>query len=59
MAERGIDEAKARKLMGSEPEDMARTIEHIEMLYGGPAGYLESIGLSATTLSAVKSRLVN
>jgi protein-tyrosine phosphatase len=58
MQERGIDEAKARRLMASEPEDMARTLDHIDALYGGPAGYLESIGLSASTLSAVKSRLV-
>ena len=58
MAERGIDEAKARKLMGSDPVEMERTLTHIETLYGGPAGYLESIGLSASTLSAVKSRLV-
>lgn len=58
MAERGIDEMKARKLMASEPDDMQRTLEHIDSLYGGPAAYLESIGLSAATLSAVKSRLV-
>lgn len=58
MAERGMDEAKARELMGSDPEDMARTLDHIDSLYGGPAGYLESIGLSASALSAVKARLV-
>jgi protein-tyrosine phosphatase len=59
MAERGIDEARARRLMASEPEDMRRTLEHIDSLYGGPAAYLESIGVSAGTLSAVKSRLVD
>jgi len=58
MAERGIDEVKARQLMASEPEDMRRTLEHVDALYGGAAGYLESIGVSATVLSAVKARMV-
>jgi protein-tyrosine phosphatase len=58
MAERGIDEARARKLMASDPEDMAQTLVHIDTLYGGPAGYLESIGLSTSALSAVKAKLV-
>jgi protein-tyrosine phosphatase len=58
MAERGIDETRARKLMASDPEDMAQTLVHIDTLYGGPAGYLESIGVSASALSAVKARLV-
>ena len=57
MAERGIDEARARQLMASNAEDMAATLEHIETLYGSAAGYLESIGLSPATLSAAKARL--
>ena len=58
MAERGIDEAKARKLLASDPEDMANTLTHIETLYGGPAGYLESIGVSQATITAAKAKLV-
>jgi len=58
MAERGIDAERGKKLMASPPEDMANTLTHIRSMYGGPAGYLESIGVSETTLSAVKSRLV-
>jgi protein-tyrosine phosphatase len=58
MAERGIDEAKGRALMASNFEDMTKTLSHIDRLYGGPAGYLESIGLSTATMSAVKAKLV-
>ena len=58
MAERGIDAERGKKLMASPPEEMVNTLRHIETLYGGPAGYLESIGLSAATISAAKARLV-
>jgi protein-tyrosine phosphatase len=58
MAERGIDEARARKLLASDPEDMAQTLVHIDTLYGGPAGYLESVGLSPSALSAVKAKFI-
>lgn len=58
MAERGIDEQRGKQLMGSPPDAMENTLAHIQRLYGGPAGYLESIGLSTGTLSAVKARLV-
>ena len=57
MAERGIDEARGRQLMASNPEDMAATLEHIDTLYGSAAGYLESIGLSPATMSAARARL--
>lgn len=59
MAERGIDEAKALKLLASDAEDMAKTLAHIERRYGGPAGYLEDIGLSATAMSAVRAKLLD
>ena len=57
MAERGIDEERGRKLMASNPEDMAATLEHIDALYGSAAGYLESIGLSPAAMSAARARL--
>ena len=58
MKERGIDIDRARKLLASPREDMQNTLRHIETFYRGPAGYMDSIGLSAATISAVKARLV-
>ena len=58
MAERGIDAERGKKLMASPPEDMVNTLAHIRALYGGPAGYLESIGIGPATISAVKAKLV-
>ena len=58
MAERGIDADRGRQLMASNAEDMLSTLSHIDRLYGGPAGYLESIGLSTSTMSTVKAKLV-
>ncbi len=58
MAERGISEERGRQLMASPPADMEATLVHIETMYGSPAGYLESIGLSTETISAARARLV-
>ncbi|MGE3073993.1 MAG: tyrosine-protein phosphatase [Dehalococcoidia bacterium] len=58
MAERGVDPERGRKLMASNHEDMLSTLAHIDRLYGGPAGYLESIGISTATMSSVKAKLV-
>ncbi|MEO8540492.1 MAG: tyrosine-protein phosphatase [bacterium] len=58
MAERGISEEHGRKLMASPPEDMRSTLLHIESLYGSPAGYLESVGVSTSTISAARARLI-
>lgn len=58
MAERGVDEAHGRALMASNPEDMQSTLAHIDELYGSPAGYLESIGVSTLVISAARARLV-
>jgi protein-tyrosine phosphatase len=58
MAERGISEERGRKLMASPPEDMCSTLEHIRNLYGGPEGYLESVGVSPAVISAVRARMV-
>ncbi|MGE0600729.1 MAG: tyrosine-protein phosphatase [Dehalococcoidia bacterium] len=58
MAERGVDAERGRQLMTSNPEDMLSTLSHIDRFYGGPAGYLESIGISTATMSSVKAKLV-
>ena len=58
MSEQGIDQSRALQLMASPPEDMTNTLAHIERLYGGAAAYLESVGVSAATLSAVRAKLV-
>ena len=41
MAERGIDEARARQLMASDSKTW-RTNHHIETLYGAACGLLDS-----------------
>lgn len=58
MAERGITEERAQELMASPPDVMQATLRHIATTYGGPAGYLESIGLSTAAMSAAKARIL-
>lgn len=58
MAERGISEERGRQLMGSPAADMESTLRHIATMYGSPAGYLESIGLSTQAISAARSRMI-
>ena len=58
MAERGITEERGRKLMASPATDMEATLLHIDTTYGGAAGYLESIGVSTSTMSAARARLI-
>lgn len=57
MAERGVDAERGKQLMASNAEDMFSTLAHIDRLYGGPAGYLDGVGLSTSALSAVKAKL--
>lgn len=57
MAESGISEERGRALLASPPQDMCDTLGHIDRMYGGAAGYLESIGVSTATMSAAKARL--
>lgn len=59
MAERGIDEARAHKLMASPAEDMQATLGHIEASFGSAEGYLQDIGLSETTITAAKARIAS
>jgi len=58
MKERGVDPERAKKLLASPPDDMIDTLAHVQTLYGGPAGYLGSIGLSPATISAAKAKLL-
>jgi protein-tyrosine phosphatase len=58
MAKRGIDESRAQQLMASPRGDMVSTLGHISAVYGSPAGYMESIGLSPESISALRARLV-
>jgi protein-tyrosine phosphatase len=58
MAERGIDEHRARALMAAKPEDMVATLAHIRSRYGSSEGYLADIGVSASHVSAVRAKLL-
>jgi protein-tyrosine phosphatase len=55
--EDGISEEQARRLMGSEPEDMAATLLHIRETWGGAEGYMSSIGMDPSSIGRLRSRL--
>lgn len=57
MAERGIDEAKAKALMASSPDAMADTLQHLHDRYGGAEGYMRIIGMSGAAIDELKGRL--
>jgi protein-tyrosine phosphatase len=57
MAERGISEEQGRALMATKPSDMASTVAHIQTRFGGAEGYMQEIGMSGPTISALKGRL--
>lgn len=57
MAERGIDEARARALMASSPEAMKDTLSYLDQRYGGSEGYMHEIGMSPAAINDLKSRL--
>lgn len=59
MAERGIDEERAHKLMGSPAEEMRATLEHIETTFGSAEGYLIDIGLSPTAIETARARIAS
>ena len=59
MAERGVTEERAAELLGA-PEDAIRTaVNTLRETYGGAEGYLRHLGLSETSISAVKARMVD
>lgn len=57
MAERGIDEEKARGLMSSEPEYMTIFLAHLRERHGNAEGYLRGIGVDPLKIDAVRQRL--
>jgi len=57
MAERGIDEKKARGLMSSEPEYMAIFLAHLRERHGNAEGYLRRIGVDPAKVDAVRERI--
>ena len=57
MAERGVDQAKARALMASSPEAMAETLAHLHQRYGSAEGYMSEIGMSPAAINELKARL--
>ncbi len=58
MQERGIAPEKAKTLMAAPAEAMVSAIAHIRQTYGNAEGYARKIGLSETTISAVRARMV-
>jgi len=58
MAERGIDAAKARRLMASDPEDITDTLAHLRDRHGNAEGYMRSIGMSPGAIEDLNARLV-
>jgi protein-tyrosine phosphatase len=55
--EDGVSEGVARRLMGSHPDDMSATLEHIRQQWGGAEGYMSAIGMSPEALALLRSRL--
>lgn len=58
MAERGINEERARAVMAAKPEDMIATLAHIRARFGSSEGYLTEIGVSASGISEVRAKLL-
>lgn len=59
MAERGVDQTKARKLMSSEPAAMSNTLTHLRQRYGDAEGYMAHIGMAASSIDELRARLVS
>lgn len=57
MKERGISEERARKLMGAPKEAIETALATIREEHGGAESYMRSLGLSTTTISAVRARV--
>jgi protein-tyrosine phosphatase len=57
MAERGVSKEHVEKLLASDAPDMAATLEFIGLRWGHAEGYLESIGVSRSDISAVRERM--
>ena len=58
MAERGIDEKKARKLMASDPLAITDTLSHLREQHGNAEGYLRRIGMAPASIEELRARLI-
>ena len=59
MAERGIDEKKARKLMASDPAAITDTLAHLRSQHGDAEGYMRHIGMAPSSIAELRVRLVS
>jgi protein tyrosine/serine phosphatase len=51
--------AEMREDLRCPPERIVGVLDHLEMRWGGAAGYLEAAGMSATEISTLRSKLTN
>ncbi|MEX0781503.1 MAG: tyrosine-protein phosphatase [Dehalococcoidia bacterium] len=58
MAERGITEAMALKLMASDEPDMASTLTVLRERWGSAEGYLRHAGVGEDVIASVRARMV-
>ena len=53
-----ISEEARAKLLGSEPEYILDTLEHVRVTWGSSAGYLAEIGVTDAEITRIRSRMV-
>ena len=57
-AARGVPWEQYAPLIGSAPEYMQATLQHLHERYGGITAYIRGIGLSETQIAALQTALV-
>ncbi len=57
MRSRGIDEGRARMLLGAPREAIEAAIVHLRETHGTAEGYARDLGVSETTISALRAKL--
>ena len=57
--EYGISVETGRLMMAAPPRDMELTLEFIRGRWGSAAGYIGTLGLSPTTIEAVRARMIS
>jgi protein-tyrosine phosphatase len=58
MRSRGIDEGRARMLLGAPREAIEAAIVHLRETHGTAEGYARDLGVSETTISALRAKLI-
>lgn len=53
-----VDPERMKKLLASNAGDMEATLDLVAARWGSAAGYLDSLGLTATEIDAIRSRMV-